>query len=111
MPINFDRLLNLPALAVYGQAVVYQRPDEAPVTIRGIFDRRATIVTFSEGVPITGQAATLSVRTADLGGRPPQQGDGIVIGNDAYWVEDPQLEPTGSWLLILGARAPGVVAA
>ena len=106
--IDFDGLLNGPANAVFGQPVVYTQANGPSFDTVGIFDRRYVDIGFGEdGTPIAAMRTTLHIRKVDLLDRTPsEQGDTITVGSDTWVVIDVQPDPTGAYVLVLGARAP-----
>lgn len=110
--VDFDRLLNRPAMRVFGsrEPVGYLRltaeEGAEPWTIPAVFDRRHVEVNFGDdGNPITALRTILFVRLADMpDGEPPEQGDTITRGADTWQVMDPQPDAIGAFRLILGAH-------
>jgi hypothetical protein len=105
--IDFDRLLNVPATAVFGRPVLYWKMNRPARTIRGIFDHRHVEIAFGDdGAPVSARRTTLHVRAADLTpDMQPAQGDVVTIDTTSWIVTDVQPDATGAYLVILGARA------
>ncbi len=107
--IDHDRLLNGPAMLIYGRPITYAPRSGVTFSTTGIFDRRYVEIGFGEdGQAISAMRTTLRVRKVDmLDTIPSEQGDTVFVGADQYRVIDVQEDPIDAYDLVLGARVAG----
>ncbi len=110
MPVDFDRLLNGPAMRIVGsrEPIVYTRlRDGAVFTVPGVFDRQHIEVGVDgDGAPVTAFRTVVYLRLVDMPGRlPPQQGDRVVRGGGNWLVTEVQPDAIDAFCLVLGGQA------
>lgn len=112
MGIDFDKLVNGPCVATFGEGsltgkVRYTPKDGPAFDLDGVFDEAWATVTFSQGrhgsmAPISTTKPVFSCQASALPeGVTPQQGDSFVRKGNTYTVADVQPDGFGWFILSL----------
>jgi hypothetical protein len=88
--IDFDRYVLTPALATFGQTVLYFPGIGQAFSMLAVFDERYREVTFRDGLEVVETRPTLGFRVAVLpNGRLPMLGDVFSVQGRYYAVASP----------------------
>jgi hypothetical protein len=107
--IDWDTLLNAPVQDVFAdrQPVIYARPDEPPIEVRGIFEHKHVPVDFGDGAAMSAMEVALYVRLSEFPPLvSPAQGDRLQIRGATWFVQDVQHRGEGEAKLVLSGRSP-----
>lgn len=106
MAVNWDSLVNAPALAVYGEAVTYTpaggpSTSPGPFPLSGVFDEAYRQIDVYSESPVSSTVPQLGVQLVTFpAGVTPLQGDRILIRGASYTVREVQPDSHG-WARLL----------
>jgi|ERR1043166_1155932 hypothetical protein len=107
MPVDFDALVNKPALDIFGKTILYKPQDGDSFTLTVVFDEAwRTLEVKSPGrggysLPVSTTRPQFGCRAADFpAGKKPEQGDGCTIDGVEHAVSDAQPDGVSGWFLV-----------